>query len=91
MNLQLFKINDFNDNSLPLLAVNIIKPVRLENIQNYILSNQLCIEDVLFIGFMSKSLKNGGFAMYVDLGQLYTSPSAEGTFFHRGVAFAKSL
>lgn len=56
--LQLFKINDFNDNSLPLLAVNIIKPVRLENIQNYILSNQLCIEDVLFIGFMSKSLKN---------------------------------
>ena len=55
--LQLFKINNCNKRLLPFSAINNIEPIKLENFPVYVKENNLVVEKVLFVGFISNLLK----------------------------------
>ena len=55
--LQLFKINDKKNKSLPFAAINYIDTVKIENLHNYILVNKLMLENILFVGYQSEIAK----------------------------------
>ena len=55
--LQLFKINDTNNKSLPIVALSDIDIIRIEKLYNYFVINNLMLNDVLFIGHKSNIAK----------------------------------
>ena len=55
--LQLFRVNS-NERLLPFSAVNSIQPIKIENLDDYIVENKLVNEDFFCVGFISKLLKN---------------------------------
>ena len=55
--LQLFKINDIKNKSLPFAAINDIDTVKIEHLHNYILVNKLMLENILFVGCQSEIAK----------------------------------
>ena len=56
--LQLFKLNNSDEKLLPFLAINNIEPIKLENLNDYIINNKLVVKNFLFVGFMPNLLKN---------------------------------
>ena len=56
--LQLFRVNNSNETSLPFSVINSIQPIKLENLSNYIAHNKLIAENFLYVGFISNLLKN---------------------------------
>ena len=56
--LQLFRVHNCNEKSLPFSAINSIQPIKLENLNDYLVENKLVAEDFLCVGFISKLLKN---------------------------------
>ena len=55
--LQLFRVNS-NERLLPFSAVNSIQPIKIENLDDYIVENKLVNEDFFCVGFISSLLKN---------------------------------
>ena len=55
--LQLFRVNS-NERLLPFSAINSIQPIKIENLNDYIVENKLVTEDIFCVGFTSKLLKN---------------------------------
>ena len=55
--LQLFRINS-NERLLPFSAINSIQPIKIENLNDYIVENKLVTEEFFCVGFISKLLKN---------------------------------
>ena len=56
--LQLFKLNNNNEKFLPFFAVNNIKAIKFENLNDYIKKNRLAVQDFLFVGFIPTLMKN---------------------------------
>ena len=56
--IQLFKLNFQNQLSFPFLSYNDIQPLKLENLNSYILKNNIPIEEVLFVGHQYEFIKN---------------------------------
>ena len=55
--LQLFRVNS-NERLLPFSAINSIQPIKIENLNDYIVENKLVTEEFFCVGFISKLLKN---------------------------------
>ena len=55
--LQLFRVNS-NERLLPFSAINNIQPIKIENLNDYIVENKLVTEEFFCVGFISKLLKN---------------------------------
>ncbi len=55
---QLFKINYLDTIELPFCAVNHIEAIGIENLNNYIITNKLIAEEILFVGYNSELLEN---------------------------------
>ena len=55
--LQLFRVNS-NKRLLPFSAINSIQPIKIENLNDYIVENKLVNEEFYCVGFISKLLKN---------------------------------
>ena len=55
--LQLFRVNS-NERLLPFSAINSIQPIKIENLNDYIVENKLATEEFFCVGFISKLLKN---------------------------------
>ncbi len=55
--LQLFRVNS-NEKLLPFYAINSVQPIKIENFNDYIVENKLVTEEFIFVGFISKLLKN---------------------------------
>ena len=55
--LQLFKIDDINNKSLPFLATSDINTVKIEKLNTYFVINNLSLRDFLFIGYLSSTAK----------------------------------
>ena len=56
--LQLFKINDTKNKSLPIVAISDIDTIKIEKLYNYFVINNLILKDVLFVGHQSNIAKN---------------------------------
>ena len=56
--LQLFRVNNTNERLLPFSVVNSIQPIKLENLNDYIVDNKLVAEEFFCVGFTSKLLEN---------------------------------
>ena len=56
--LQLFRVHNCNEKLLPFSAINSIQPIKLENLNDYIVENKLIEEDFFCVGCISKLLKN---------------------------------
>ena len=56
--LQLFRVNNCNEKLLPFSAINSIQPIKLENLNDYIVENKLVTEEFFCVGLISKLLKN---------------------------------
>ena len=55
--LQLFKINNFKNKSLPIVATSDIDTIKIEKLYNYIVVNNINFKDVLFVGHQSNLAK----------------------------------
>ena len=55
--LQIFQISEIKNKSLPIVAISEIETVKIENLYNYFVINNLNLEDALFIGYQSKIAK----------------------------------
>ena len=55
--LQLFRVNS-NERLLPFSAINSIQPIKIENLNDYIVENKLVTEEFFCVGFIPKLLKN---------------------------------
>ncbi len=64
--LQLFKLNNRNEELLPFFAINNIQVIQMKNFSDYIKKNRLVVEDFLFVGHVpnlfKKSLLNINFS-----------------------------
>ena len=56
--LQLFRVHNCNEKLLPFSAINSIQPIKLENLNDYLVENKLIAEDFFCVGCISKLLKN---------------------------------
>jgi tRNA A37 threonylcarbamoyladenosine modification protein TsaB len=56
--LQLFRVNNSNERLLPFSAINSIQPIKLENLNDYIVENKLIAEDFFCVGCISKLINN---------------------------------
>ena len=54
---QLFKINDIKNNLLPFVVTDDINTIKSNNVSNYIVSKNLNLKDVLYIGHQSDIIK----------------------------------
>ena len=55
--LQLFKINNTKNKSLPIIAISDIDTVKIEKLYNYFVTNNLILKEVLFFGYQSNIAK----------------------------------
>ncbi len=55
--LQLFKINNTKNKSLPIVATSDIDTIKIEKLYNYIVVNDINLKDVLFVGHQSNLAK----------------------------------
>ena len=55
--LQLFKINDTKNKSLPIIDITDIDTIKIEKLSNYFVINNLNLKDVLFVGHQSDIAK----------------------------------
>ena len=55
--LQLFKINDTKNKSLPIVDITDIDTIKIEKLSNYFVINNLNLKDVLFVGHQSEIAK----------------------------------
>ncbi len=55
--IQVFKINYIEKNSLPFSVINEIDTIKINNLQNYLVNNNLIFEDIIFIGYQSNKVK----------------------------------
>ncbi len=55
--LQTFKINDIKNELLPFAAINDIKTIKIDNLYNYFVINNLISNEVLFVGHQSDVAK----------------------------------
>ena len=56
--LQLFKINNTKNKSLPIVAISDIDTIKIEKLCNYFVINNLILKEVLFVGYQSNIAKN---------------------------------
>ena len=56
--LQLFKINDTKNKSLPIIAISDIYNVKIEKLNDLLMINNLILKEVLFVGHQSNIAKN---------------------------------
>ena len=56
--LQLFKINNSKNKSLPIVATSDIDTIKIEKLYNYFVINNLVLKEVLFVGHQSNIAKN---------------------------------
>ena len=55
--LQLFKINNTKNKSLPIIAISDIDTVKIEKLYDYFVTNNLILKEVLFFGYQSNIAK----------------------------------
>ena len=55
--LQLFKISNTKNTSLPIIAISDIDTVKIEKLYNYFVTNNLILKEVLFFGYQSNIAK----------------------------------
>ena len=58
MFVQLFEINNLDENKIPFSVLNDIQTIEIDNLDNYFLTNQLDTKDILFVGHKSELLQN---------------------------------
>ena len=56
--LQLFKINNTKNKSLPIVAISDVDTIKIEKLYNYFVINNLILKEVLFVGYQSNIAKN---------------------------------
>ena len=55
---QLFQINNLEEYKIPFLVMNEIQAIEIQNLNKYLLTQQLVARDILFVGHKSELLKN---------------------------------
>ncbi len=56
--IQLFQINNIKNKLLPIVAISDIDTIKIEELCNYLVINNLIVKDVLFVGHQSNIAKN---------------------------------
>lgn len=64
--IQLFQINNIKNFFLPIVAISDIKTIKIEELRNYLVINNLTVKDVLFVGHQSYVAKKMIDNLYVS-------------------------
>lgn len=73
--LQLFKINNLSKTFLPINAVNDIKPIKINDMGDYLLLNKIQNQNILFVGYVSKLLNTKIYNLKLSRKLIKTPPS----------------